>query len=120
MAELPPLPPTGPLASEIIRRRFLKLLAAVTAGAAVAPAIARKAFADNGALSADPEAYLATTPGPGRFPLVAGGTAAPLVVSASDYPGVVRAVSDLQADIKAVTGVEPVVSAGCPASTGHT
>ena len=111
MAELPPLPPTGPLASEIIRRRFLKLLAAVTAGAAVAPAIARKAFADNGALSADPEAYLATTPGPGRFPLVAGGTAAPLVVSASDYPGVVRAVSDLQADIKAVTGVEPVVSA---------
>jgi Glycosyl hydrolase family 115/Gylcosyl hydrolase family 115 C-terminal domain len=44
--------------------------------------------------------------------LVAGGKAATLVVSASDYPGVVRVVNDLRADIKSVTGVEPAISTG--------
>jgi Glycosyl hydrolase family 115/Gylcosyl hydrolase family 115 C-terminal domain len=47
---------------------------------------------------------------PGRFPLVAAGHAALLVVSASDYPGVVRVVGDLQSDVKSVTGVEPAIS----------
>jgi hypothetical protein len=42
--------------------------------------------------------------------LVARGTAAPLVVSGGDHAGVVRVVSDLQADIARVTGVQPAVS----------
>ncbi|WP_240670333.1 glycosyl hydrolase 115 family protein [Actinoplanes solisilvae] len=53
--------------------------------------------------------YVSTQPGPGRFPLVAGGKAAPIVVSAADYAGVIRVVDDLRSDLKKVTGVEPVV-----------
>ncbi|REH29664.1 glycosyl hydrolase family 115 (putative glucuronidase) [Kutzneria buriramensis] len=51
--------------------------------------------------------YLSTRGGPTRFPLVAGRKAAPLVVSSTDHPGVVRAARDLQADIERVTGVRP-------------
>jgi len=40
---------------------------------------------------------------------VAAERAAPLVVSAGDHPGVVRAVRDLSADINRVTGVTPDV-----------
>jgi hypothetical protein len=53
--------------------------------------------------------YLDDRPGPGRFPLVAGGRAAPLVVSSADYPGVVRAAGDLSADVGRVSGVTPDV-----------
>jgi hypothetical protein len=80
---------------EFVRRTFLRLAFSAAAGAVVAPALAEPAVAD---------------PGPGRFPLVAGGRAAPLVVSADDYPGVVRVVDDLRADIERVTGVRPAVS----------
>ncbi|MDY7088395.1 MAG: glycosyl hydrolase 115 family protein [Actinomycetota bacterium] len=54
--------------------------------------------------------YVSTQPGPGRFPLVEAGRAAPLVVSKDDYAGVIRVVDDLQSDIKKVTGAEPAVS----------
>ena len=47
---------------------------------------------------------------PDRFPLVAGGKAATLVVSSVDYPGVVRVVGDLQTDIESVAGVRPPIS----------
>jgi Glycosyl hydrolase family 115/Gylcosyl hydrolase family 115 C-terminal domain len=53
--------------------------------------------------------YIATHPGRGRFPLVARGAAAPIVVSGDDHPGVVRVVGDLQTDIGKVTGVTPAV-----------
>ncbi len=56
--------------------------------------------------------YLSTRPGADRFPLVAAGHAAPLVVDAADYPGAVRAVGDLQADIGRVTSATPRVVAG--------
>jgi hypothetical protein len=85
-------------------------MTAATAGTALAPAFAGTAFAADGNRRGDQGAYLAKTPGPGRFPLVAGGTAAPLVVSSGDHPGVMRVVNDLQADIAAVTGVQPAVS----------
>ncbi len=91
------------------------MLAALTAGAAAGPVLGGKALAAP-APGAGPGAYLATTPGPGRFPLVAGGTAAPLVVSSRDHPGVIRVAGDLQADIKAVTGIEPAVSADTSAA----
>ncbi|HEX6523123.1 MAG TPA: glycosyl hydrolase 115 family protein [Streptosporangiaceae bacterium] len=105
----------GRISPELLRRTFLKLITSATAGAAIAPACVGTAFADTayadaGTLGADPEGYLATTPGPGRFPLVRKGKAAPLVVSGSDYPGVVRVVGSLQSDIAAVTGVRPAVS----------
>ncbi|WP_437759818.1 glycosyl hydrolase 115 family protein [Sorangium sp. So ce1389] len=58
----------------------------------------------------DPEKYVSFEPGPDSFPLVAGGKAAPLVVSASDHPGVIRVVNDLKTDIGRVTHVEPEVS----------
>src|SRR5258708_9017573 len=41
------------------------------------------------------------------FPLAAGGTAAPLFVSGRDFPGVVRAASDLVVDVERVTGHRP-------------
>jgi glycosyl hydrolase family 115 (putative glucuronidase)/glycosyl hydrolase family 115 len=53
--------------------------------------------------------YLSTRPGPGTFPLVAGGTAAPIVVSAADHAGVIRVADDLRGDIATVTGTEPAV-----------
>ena len=98
------------LSPEFFRRSFLKLIASATAGAAIAPAFAGSAYADTEMAGADPQGYLSPAPGPGRFPLVRRGKAAPLVVSGSDYPGVIRVVSDLQSDIAAVTGVRPAVS----------
>ena len=46
------------------------------------------------------------TAGPGAFPIVHN-TAAPIFVDAQDWPGVIRAAGDLQADIKRVTAIEP-------------
>src|SRR4051812_6888605 len=43
----------------------------------------------------DPGAYITTDHRPGSFPLVASGTATPLVVSADDHRGVVRVAGDL-------------------------
>ncbi|WP_433440379.1 glycosyl hydrolase 115 family protein [Nonomuraea sp. CA-141351] len=57
-----------------------------------------------------PGTYVSGSGGPGRFPLVAAGRAAPIVVSANDHAGVVRVVGDLQADVERVTGVRPAVA----------
>lgn len=45
------------------------------------------------------------------FALVQHRAAAPLAVSANDWPGVQRAAGDLQADIERVTGIKPLVAA---------
>jgi len=102
--------PASRLSPDLFRRTFLKLVASASAGAAIAPAFAGTAYAETGTPGAGQRGYLATTPGPGRFPLVRKGKAAPLVVSGGDYPGVIRVVNDLQADIAAVTGARPAVS----------
>jgi hypothetical protein len=79
--------------------------------AAVAPVLAaRQADASPGPTSDTSDGYVSTEAGPGRLALVAGGRAAPIVVSSGDHPGVVRVVGDLAADIARVTGVRPVVS----------
>jgi hypothetical protein len=84
--------------------RHLLALAALAGSFLVAtPAAA------GGPTGEDRDSYVSSRPGPGRFPLVAGGRAAPLVVSAGDHAGVIRVVDDLAADIAAVTGVTPVV-----------
>ncbi|GAA0493598.1 hypothetical protein Ade02nite_21420 [Paractinoplanes deccanensis] len=99
--------------------------------AASAPAADRAAdpAAASGSFKANTTGYIATRPGPGRFPLVAGGKAAPIVVSTADYAGVIRVVDDLQTDIEKVTGVRPTVvhddtcaelstAGGCPQGAG--
>jgi hypothetical protein len=60
------------------------------------------------------ERYVDFSPLPGAFPLVQK-TAAPLVVDAQDWPGVLRATRDLQADIERVSGVRPEIATGTPA-----
>ena len=47
------------------------------------------------------------TADPMSFPLVTGDVAAPLFVEDSDYPGVLRAAKDLQADVERVTDSKP-------------
>lgn len=88
--------------------------APAVAGPSTAPAAHLTSSADRllwgealGGSGADP--YLSTRPGPGRFPLVERGRAAPIVVSASDRPGVVRVVGDLRDDVRRVTGATPAV-----------
>ncbi|MFJ6214125.1 glycosyl hydrolase 115 family protein [Streptomyces sp. NPDC092296] len=58
----------------------------------------------------DPGSYVSFSAKSGSFPLVRARRAVPLVVSGSDYPGVVRVVGDLRDDIERVTGVRPAVS----------
>ncbi len=99
-------PPRGQLS----RAEFLRLLGASVAAAAVAPALAETAFADTAPASPAAGSFIAPYGGAGRFPLVADGRAAALVVNSADYPGVQRAVGDLQNDIASVTGVRPAVS----------
>jgi hypothetical protein len=47
-----------------------------------------------------------TTAAAGSLRLVQGGAAAPLVVDSADFPGVIRAAHDLQADIERVSGAK--------------
>jgi hypothetical protein len=61
---------------------------------------------------AQPAAYVAAERADGSFPLVADGRAAPLFVSDQDWPGVVRAARDLQADVERVSRVRPGLTVG--------
>jgi hypothetical protein len=54
--------------------------------------------------------YVTSTNGTGSFPLAADGRVARIYVDGSDWPGVIRAAHDLQADIQRVTGVTPELS----------
>lgn len=53
--------------------------------------------------------YVETTPAPGSFRLVHEGAAAKIYVDTGDFPGVVRATHDLQADIFRVSGCQATV-----------
>jgi len=53
--------------------------------------------------------YVAMIPSKGGFPIAQGTTFASIYVDRNDYPGVVRAVNDLQTDISRVTGQKPTV-----------
>src|SRR5450756_1124754 len=87
----------------------------VGTAASAAPATPDSAAAPSHPAAGDgsvsgPGSYISTNPRRADFSLVASGSAAPIAVSASDYPGVVRAVGDLRADIQRVTGVQPLAS----------
>ena len=58
--------------------------------------------------------YVEITAGRGSFPLVGPRGAAPIYVDTTDWPGVIRAVSDLQADIQRVTSLSPTVCSTMP------
>jgi hypothetical protein len=60
-------------------------------------------------LFAGSESYITTESSAGSFPLSVSGKPAPLVASSEDYPGVIRAIKDLQADLGRVTGTKPVL-----------
>ena len=47
---------------------------------------------------------------PGAFRIVQAKTVAPIYVDSNDYPGVLRAVNDLQADIVRVSGATPAIT----------
>ncbi len=53
--------------------------------------------------------YVVNNPAPASFPLVDHGSAAPLLVSDSDWAGVIRATGDLSHDIERVSGVQPAI-----------
>lgn len=53
------------------------------------------------------ESYISEKNGPGYFTLVTPNATTPLVISSSDFPGVIRAYRDLQEDIFSVTGIKP-------------
>jgi hypothetical protein len=93
------------------RRKFLSLLP-LTAAATAVPTIATSPAQahERGGGHGRRDLFVSPSWRPGSLALVARGTAAPIVVSGDDHPGVVRVASDLQADIKRVTGVEPVLS----------
>jgi hypothetical protein len=101
--------------------RMLRVLAVLIIAVAASPVVAAPAAGAAGTPSAvgaatttgaaEPGSYIVGVPGPGRFPIVAAGRAAPIVVSGQDHPGVVRVAGDLRTDIAKVTGVQPALSA---------
>jgi hypothetical protein len=64
----------------------------------------------NGSGAAATTPYVAFQKLSGSFALANGGQPVPLFVSAEDFPGVVRAVNDLRADLERVTGNAPTVT----------
>ena len=58
-----------------------------------------------------PTTIVADSPAPERFPLIAGGAAAPLWYDTADHLGVLRAIADLRADVERVSGAAPALSA---------
>ena len=60
------------------------------------------------------DSYVTTEAASDAFPLSTDGRAATLHVSEADFPGVVRAVRDLQSDVERVTGNRPEVSTDAP------
>ncbi|MFC7534113.1 glycosyl hydrolase 115 family protein [Actinoplanes sp. GCM10030250] len=90
-------------------RSFLASASAVLVALTLVPAVSSPPAA---AASPGSGSYLSTRPGPGRFPLVAGSSGAPIVASANDHAGVLRVIGDLQSDLHAATGVRPATVTG--------
>jgi hypothetical protein len=67
-------------------------------------------FGFQNALAKDNDSYVSTEKGKGRFVLSASGKSAPLYVSSQDYPGVLRVLQNLQADMARITNAPPEIS----------
>ncbi len=66
------------------------------------------------AFAVDPVSYVSGQSGKGRFALAANGKAAPLLTANAEYPGVIRALTNLKTDIGRVTKVEPALAMDKP------
>ncbi len=71
------------------------------------------------ALALGEASYVTTSATTGSFPLVTGGQPATLWVDQADWAGVIRAVADLQADVRRVTGQTPAVVNGATGAGRH-
>ena len=60
------------------------------------------------------ENFIAESGSPADFPLARSGEAAPLYVDPGDFPAVLRAGRDLQADVERVTSISPVFGTDAP------
>lgn len=90
----------------------LVTLMGLVAGPPAAAGAERAASSWGGSMASAGATYVDDHPGPGRFPLVERGKAAPVVVSDGDFPGVVRVAGDLRADIESVTAVSAATTDG--------
>lgn len=72
----------------------------------------------NNTFAIDPSSYISYKNSRGSFSLSAHGKSAPLYISPNDYPGVIRALKDLQTDITNVTKAQPRFSKGNITATG--
>ena len=63
--------------------------------------------------------YVENMARPGSFAIATAKTCAAIYVDAADYPGVIRAAGDLQADIHRVTGCTPAITHDPPGSGAH-
>ncbi|NAZ87770.1 glycosyl hydrolase 115 family protein [Kineococcus indalonis] len=99
-------------------RRLVPLLVCALVAGGAAPAAAQDGGDRHGAgrpaervaRTDGQQHYVSTRPSRGAFGLVDDGRAAPVVVSAEDHSGVLRAAADLQGDVEAVTGRRPAES----------
>jgi len=64
-------------------------------------------FLPTSALAIGEPSYISTVNGNNFFTLSAAGKSSPLFIGSNDYPGVIRALKDLQSDIKKVTNYAP-------------
>jgi hypothetical protein len=66
-------------------------------------------FCPHDSLAIGQQRYISTTHEPGSFSIAHAGRTAAVYVDSQDWPGVIRAASDLQADIERVTAAKPTL-----------
>src|SRR3970282_172943 len=66
-------------------------------------------FLPNTVLAIGEPSYISTTAGKKFFKLSASGKSSPLFINSNDFPGVIRALKDLQSDIGKVTNHKPEI-----------
>ncbi|UVS78855.1 glycosyl hydrolase 115 family protein [Actinokineospora sp. UTMC 2448] len=93
----------------LVRLSRLRVLATAVLVAVAGLAVPAAAAPRPGGGPITPGGYVAESQGPGRFPLVADGRAAPILVDDADFAGVRRAAGDLRADVERVTGIAPAL-----------
>ena len=96
----------------LVKNRFCLTTLVLLAATLLAPLLRAEP-----SLGLPDEIIVNATPPAGAFPLVNKKHAASLWYDAADFPGVVRAVGDLQADIERVTARKPDLSAVRPNAT---
>ncbi|WP_255478792.1 glycosyl hydrolase 115 family protein [Rufibacter sp. XAAS-G3-1] len=72
------------------------------------------------AFAVEDSSYISNQRKSNSFPLSAAGKAAPFYISDGDFPGVIRALRDLQSDVMKVTNAEPALTVGKKAPKAKT